>query len=167
MQDGCTPLDCACTITCITALLDAGATLGRPKMDSRHPIHVAAASNGSAALVRRLLAMGAPVNAPDGVRRRLGGQHANFFTPHVVDFLQVVQDGHAPLDCAKSSECMTALLDGCAEPRDINPRSRTSLHVAVALESGSLVRRLLAAGAPVNAADKVRESQGRLVRLLL
>ena len=55
MQDGRTPLDCTGSIECITALLDAGATLASPEPGSRTHLHIAAIC-GSEALVRRLLA---------------------------------------------------------------------------------------------------------------
>ena len=67
VQDGRTPLDCATSIDCITALLDAGAVCGSPMPGSNTPLHITA-RKGSEPLVRRLLAAGAPVNATDEVR---------------------------------------------------------------------------------------------------
>jgi len=71
-KDGRTPLDCANTVECITALLDGGATLGSPSPGTSTPLHVAA-GHGSEAIVHRLLAAGAPVNATDEVRDSQGG----------------------------------------------------------------------------------------------
>ena len=67
-----------------------------------------------------------------------------------------MQGGRTPLDCADSSECIAALLDGGADCRSPKQRSRNPLLVAVAHRSEPLVRRLLAMGAPVNATDEVR-----------
>ena len=63
--------------------------------------------------------------------------------------------GSTPLDHASSVYCIAALLEvgaTCGVPR---PSCRTSLHVAAGSGSTPLVRRLLDAGAHVNAADEV------------
>ena len=72
MQYGRTPLDFATTVDCITAMLDAGANPGSPNA------LLVAAAEGDEPLVRRLLATGAPANAPDGVSNLLGSSRQCF-----------------------------------------------------------------------------------------
>jgi len=165
LQSGRTPLDCAATLKCITALFDGGATLGSPRPGTSTPLHVAA-GHGSEALVRRLLAAGAPVNATDAVRWLRKPLHfisalCNALTSNPQSCSPLLlQDGRTPLQCAESVDCVSALLEGGADCKSHRPDFRPPLHVAAIYGNKALVRRLLEMGAPVNATDSVRQFLG-------
>ena len=131
-----------------------------PAQDGSTALHVAAA-RGHDDIVRRLMAAGAPVNATNEVRgysvvqvlrlhcflaRRL---QVNFILAPFPAFTP--QHGKTPLDSAQTTgkaavvQLLRAAEDTC------------SLHIAADEGSEPIVRRLLAMGAPVNAADEVRE----------
>lgn len=76
-----------------------------------------------------------------------------------------MQFGSTPLDCASSIDCIIALLDAGAVSGRLTPRTTTSLHIAAKNGSLHLVRRLLAAGASVDASTEVRCLTDIVVRI--
>ena len=118
----------------LDAALARGETLDQVNEHGSTPLHVAAREDKEGALVGRLLAAGAPVNAVDGSSK----------TP-----LHVATIKAGPV----SLKVLEKLLQGGADVEKTDSLRQTALHCAAFHCRGGMVRRLLAAGAVVNAAS--------------
>ena len=134
-----------------------------PLQFGKTPLHTAV-EYGHAPVVVLLLATPGVDPFASCVRARSGGSGACLF---VIHRFHLLQGGKTPLDLALSAGgvAIAALLR--ADPRVAADEAALTLHNAAARGRDDAVRRLLAAGAPVNGADEVRDLRGLLRTTLL